>query len=300
VGVPLLRRNIKPVKDFQRLFDISLLHNAFSKLLCAASEHMLCGISAVGELIQPVADGGLITANCLSDFDLGLAGFGEFEDEADFRAAQPTVVTYGLCRLLGEAVGDGFRFGEGSLMHSGSASSCPLARFAVAREVLEGIKRFLRLCCQEDLLLIVRRRTSGGVAALASEALHGSEVFESAVPTFGVWKRTAEAVGVELARPPAMLAGVAFMASQDFFAVQGRVGVEDAVVVGKAIGALQASSPFHPWARPQRAAFLWLRAYARLVTRDCSSRSLRFLHPNGPDGSNASPTSRWHWNLRHT
>jgi hypothetical protein len=79
------------------------------------------------------------------------------------------------------------------------------------------------------------------VAALASQALHGGEVFESAVPTFGVWKGTAEAVGVELAGPPAMLTGVAFMASKDFFAVQGRVGVEDAVVVGKAIRTLQSA-----------------------------------------------------------
>jgi hypothetical protein len=123
-------------------------------------------------------------------------------------------------------------------MHSGSASSCPLARFAVAREVLEGIKRFLRLCCQGHLLLIVRRRTSGSVAALASQALHGGEVFESAVTTFGVWKRAAEAVGVEFAGPPAMLAGVAFVASQDFFAIKGWVGVEDAVVIGETVWAL--------------------------------------------------------------
>jgi hypothetical protein len=76
------------------------------------------------------------------------------------------------------------------------------------------------------------------VAALASQALHGGEVFESAVTTFGVWKGTAEAVGVKLAGPPAMLTGVAFMASQDFFAVQGGVGVEDAVVVSETVWTL--------------------------------------------------------------
>jgi hypothetical protein len=84
------------------------------------------------------------------------------------------------------------------------------------------------------------------VAALASQALHGGEVCESAVTTFGVWEGAAEPVSVEFAGPPAMLTGVAFMASQDFFPIQGRVGVEDAVVVRKAIRTLQASSPFQP------------------------------------------------------
>jgi hypothetical protein len=76
------------------------------------------------------------------------------------------------------------------------------------------------------------------VAALASEALHGGEVCESAVSTFGVWEGAAEPVGVELARPPAMLTGVAFMAAEDFFPIQGGVGVEDAVVVGETVWAL--------------------------------------------------------------
>jgi hypothetical protein len=120
VCVPLLRRNIKPIKDFQRLLDISLLHNAFSKLLCPASERMLGKFTGIDEFIQPSGDGGLRTSKYVGDFDLGLTGFVQFEDGADFSAVEAGVVGYTFCGLGAERVSNRFGLLLSSVLHSGN------------------------------------------------------------------------------------------------------------------------------------------------------------------------------------
>jgi hypothetical protein len=97
VGVPLLRRNIKPVKDFQRLLDIGLVCNALRKPWCGLSQDILGFIFGVFDHSQPFADGGLTTANYVCDLDLGLLGFVKLTDESDIITVEASEVWYRFC-----------------------------------------------------------------------------------------------------------------------------------------------------------------------------------------------------------
>jgi hypothetical protein len=65
-----------------------------------------------------------------------------------------------------------------------------------------------------------------------------AEIGETTGAALALGEGTAEAVGVEFARPPAVLARTAFVASEDFFAVEAGIGFGDAVVVGETVWAL--------------------------------------------------------------
>ena len=94
-----LRRNINPVKHFQRLVHISLIDDAFRKCECLGLKVLQGVFPGVGALGQLAADGRGITAKALGDLSLSETGIGQLVEQEGFTDIETGAI--GACRRIG-------------------------------------------------------------------------------------------------------------------------------------------------------------------------------------------------------